>query len=31
LIGAVEQLEGVLEKTPARAVAGSIRIAGRKP
>jgi SAM-dependent methyltransferase len=31
LIGAVEQIEGVLEKTPARAVAGSIRIAGRKP
>jgi SAM-dependent methyltransferase len=31
LIGTAERIEGVLEKTPARAVAGSIRIAGRKP
>jgi len=31
LIGAVRRVERVLERTPARAVAGSIRIAGRKP
>jgi len=31
LIGAVRRLEHVLERTPARAIAGSIRIAGRKP
>jgi len=31
LIRAVRRLEHVLEKTPARGIAGSIRIAGRKP
>jgi SAM-dependent methyltransferase len=31
LIGAVRRLEGFLERTPARRIAGSIRIAGRKP
>jgi SAM-dependent methyltransferase len=31
LIGAVRRVERVLEQTPARAIAGSIRIAGRKP
>jgi SAM-dependent methyltransferase len=31
LIGAVRRVERVLERTPARAIAGSIRIAGRKP
>jgi SAM-dependent methyltransferase len=31
LIGPVRRLEGLLERTPARAIAGSIRIAGRKP
>lgn len=31
LIPAVRRLEDVLEKTPARRIAGSIRIAGRKP
>jgi SAM-dependent methyltransferase len=29
LIGAVRRLEGVLEATPARVIAGSVRIAGR--
>ena len=31
LIGAVRRVEGVLEKTPVRRIAGSIRVAGRKP
>lgn len=31
LIGAVRRLERALERTPARAIAGSLRIAGRKP
>lgn len=31
LIGAVLRLEGALEATPARAIAGSVRIAARKP
>lgn len=31
LIGAVERLERLLESTPARAIAGSIRVAGRRP
>jgi SAM-dependent methyltransferase len=31
LIRPVRQLERVLERTPARAIAGSIRISGRKP
>lgn len=31
LIGAVERLERGLERTPLRAIAGSIRIAGRRP
>ena len=31
LIGALRRVERVLERTPARAIAGSIRIAGRKP
>ena len=31
LIGPVERIERVLERTPVRAIAGSIRIAGRKP
>jgi SAM-dependent methyltransferase len=31
LIGTVERIEGALEATPVRAIAGSIRIAGRKP
>jgi len=31
LIPAVTRLERVLERTPARAIAGSIRIAGRRP
>jgi SAM-dependent methyltransferase len=31
LIGAVRRLEGLLEATPARAIAGSIRVAGRRP
>lgn len=31
LIGAVERVERVLEATPARAIAGSIEVAGRRP
>jgi hypothetical protein len=31
LIGAVKRVEQALEATPARSIAGSIRIAGRKP
>ena len=31
LIPAVRRLERILERTPARAIAGSIRIAGRRP
>ena len=31
LIGAVERVERALESTPVRAIAGSIRLAGRKP
>ena len=31
LISAVRRLESLLERTPARAIAGSIRVAGRKP
>lgn len=31
LIGAMRRLERVLERTPARAIAGSVRIAGHRP
>lgn len=31
LIGAIERLERALERTPLRSIAGSIRIAGRRP